>query len=327
MHVLATSARKTSVRQLLRILVACVLLFYALKTFDVGEALARLRGADLALLSCALVVYYANSALCAARWRLLLSALGKPLSFPRLVGRYVEAGFFNLFAPSFVAGDLSRVYATSRTGKPEARDLGAVLLDRLLGLYANLVVVTVAFATGGHQELPGLWMPLLIGASLGTLAGPVVWGLVSRADSLPNPARYRLITQLARARDALHLTPLRSALLFLVSFAFILGMVVIALLLTRALGIPIPVHVLAAFVPLTALVLSLPVSIGGIGLRETLFVALYGRVGIAAGDALAFGLAMSSLTLIANLGGGVLFLSRTLLDRTARQPAGRPESR
>lgn len=319
-----TALRNTRVRQLLRILVACGLLFYALRTFDVGRAFARLGRADLALLSCALVAYYANAALCAARWRLLLSALGKPLSLARLVGRYVEAGFFNLFAPSFVAGDLSRVYATSGTAKPEARDLGAVLLDRLLGLYANLLVVTAAFVLGGYRELPGLWLPLFIGASLGTLVGPVAWVLARGVDPLRTPARtvgrYRLITQLARARHALHLTPLRSALLFLVSFAFILGMVVIAVLLTRALGIPIPVHVLAAFVPLTALVLSLPVSIGGIGLRESLFVALYGRVGIGAGDALAFGLAMSSLVLIANLGGGALFVARMALDRTIRQP-------
>ncbi|MAQ73793.1 MAG: hypothetical protein CMG22_00930, partial [Candidatus Marinimicrobia bacterium] len=82
------------------------------------------------------------------RWRLLLSALGVIISFKEAFLAYLSGFFFNLFFPSFVAGDIFRGVSVSyRHGHP-GKIASTVLMDRFAGFTALVVFASFSFFLG-----------------------------------------------------------------------------------------------------------------------------------------------------------------------------------
>jgi hypothetical protein len=93
-----------------------------------------------------------------------------------------------------------------------------------------------------------------------------------------------------------------------------------------ALAVPldalVPLYWFAVIVPFVTLVSLLPVSIGGAGVRELLYVALFGAVGMQPEAALALSLSVFAASIVWGLNGLAVFA----LDpgRTAAAPAASP---
>ena len=83
-----------------------------------------------------------------------------------------------------------------------------------------------------------------------------------------------------------------------------------------SLGADIPIVYFVAFVPLVYLVLSMPISIAGLGVRESVLVILFGTVGVAAEVSVAAGLLMPLLLIVAVIPGLILL--------SVGPPASRP---
>jgi hypothetical protein len=90
---------------------------------------------------------------------------------------------------------------------------------------------------------------------------------------------------------------------FLIQFLDILGFWLIA----SALHISVHLSDLFLFVPLLYLVILLPISVNGIGIRETVFVMFSARWGISSANAVAFSLTVFALNLAGSLIGGPLY--------------------
>jgi len=88
-------------------------------------------------------------------------------------------------------------------------------------------------------------------------------------------------------------------------------------LVARGLGVVLPLSVWFAVVPLVALAMVLPISIGGVGVREGGLAFLLAPAGVTAERAVAIGLLWFLTTIGGGLIGGLLFL----LDR---QPDHQP---
>ncbi|MBY0407379.1 MAG: flippase-like domain-containing protein, partial [Rickettsiales bacterium] len=90
-----------------------------------------------------------------------------------------------------------------------------------------------------------------------------------------------------------------------------------AFVMAQSLGIPMTVMQSMAFIPLIMLVTTIPISIGGWGLREASMVGLLGLVGIQAEAALMLSIQLALLFMFISLPAGVIWM----LDRkTARVP-------
>jgi uncharacterized membrane protein YbhN (UPF0104 family) len=81
-------------------------------------------------------------------------------------------------------------------------------------------------------------------------------------------------------------------------------------LVSRSLEIHLSFAVLAAILPLVLLVSALPISIGGLGVREWSYVVLLNRVGVGATDATILSLAAAVANVVAGLPGAVMLLVR-----------------
>jgi uncharacterized membrane protein YbhN (UPF0104 family) len=109
----------------------------------------------------------------------------------------------------------------------------------------------------------------------------------------------------------------RSALLRSLGMGVIFNVLLIAanVLIGLGLGADVGLAYYLVFVPLTSLVLILPISFAGLGVREGTYVYLFGQVGLAREVALSLSLLVYALGTVApGLVGGVIYLLRGARD-------------
>lgn len=237
----------------------------------------------------------------------------------RLYAYYQVGAFFNQVLPGSVSGDFIRAFYLRPITRGLTLSLSVVLVERLLGLGVLLAMAVVAalLLAKSLGDLPFIGL-LLAGMSLGYLAG--CW-VVAR---LPLPhLRFQGWQEIRRkllgARGALTKTLTNPPLLgrimllsLLVQLLFVSGLWLNA----NALGIG-GLNAVALFViwPVTSVLLMVPISLAGWGVRESLLVFYFGYQGMAAESALALSLLCGVSTLLASLPGGLIWWRLPLPSR------------
>jgi len=309
-------------RWVVRVAVSAGLGAYILGTHvTAGDIHAAVRGVRIELVAIAALVYLAGQGLSALKWWML----GRSVGFDRPLASYLRfyfiGMFFNVFGPSTLGGDLVRgLYLGS--GRRAGLALGSVVFDRLSGLAVLMALGSAALLVFPQYRFPRpVTFTLVAGGAL-LLAG---WWTLPRLVSLL-PAHHRI-----RRHVEHDLAPFwgdRRLLLrvALVSLSFHLSQVVLQYVLTRAAGIEVPFRYCLVFHPLLSVLTALPISVGGIGVREGGYLYFLGRVGVPEPAAIAVGLVLWLVTLAGGVVGGLVFLvSGARLPRLrARHPhAGR----
>ena len=251
------------------------------------------------------------------RWADLARPLG--FDFPRrfFVLRFFEGMFFNLCLPSSIGGDVVKAY---RVGETTPRRLLAgcsVVADRLTGLSALAVLGGTALAARKYSL--GLPATLAVAAALLAAALTVFLVGVSFLDRLiavlpaPHPARGFLAQLLPYQQQP-------SLIAKAVAWSFIvqMGGAVAVALSGRALGVDQPLSLWFSVVPLVALAMVLPISIGGFGVRENAMSYLLAEQGVPGEQGVAIALLWGLSTVLTGMVGGALLL----IDRSRRAAVG-----
>jgi uncharacterized membrane protein YbhN (UPF0104 family) len=128
----------------------------------------------------------------------------------------------------------------------------------------------------------------------------------------------------ARFASAVHLglarfrhSPGAAAQVLAVSFAYQLVVALGAFLVALAIGLHVGWGAIVAFMPVVAIVQVLPLTIGGLGLREGAFVVFLGPLGVTASQAIAFGLLVYALNLAVSLLGAPAYAAGVAAGRAA----------
>jgi uncharacterized membrane protein YbhN (UPF0104 family) len=295
------------------------LMAWAVKDIDWGRFLELLADADWPWWLAALAVTLAGQVVAGMRWAALARPLG--FDFPRrfFVRRFFEGMFFSLCLPSSIGGDV--VKAVRIGGSTSLRLLAAcsVLADRLTGLSALGVLVGTAMLARRY-DLATTATATVFG---GLLAGVLLafWIGLALLDRL-----HALLPEGSGPRDFIgRLLPYRrrpSLVIWAVGWSFVvqLGGVLAVALVARALGVVQPPLVWVSVVPLVALAMVLPISIGGFGVRENALEFLLRGYGVPSETGIAIALLWGLCTVLAGLVGGVLFLLERQ-PQAAAQPA------
>jgi hypothetical protein len=297
------------VRAALRLLFGAALLaavVWIVKPARVGEA-ARPVGAST--LAAASLLYLAGQLACAEKWRRLARVLGIEAPASRFVALYLSGMFLNLLLPTSIGGDAARAWLVAP--RDPVRGAASVALERGTGLFVLLAMLAVCAAV---TPLPGAgWVAA--GAAAGLLALIGLPRLAARVSgkALPRwlpPESLRDAAAATRRRGVMAAALLLSALFY----ACLVGMHV---LLARRIGIALPVPALAAVTAMGSLAAMLPISVGGLGLREAAYVAVLSAWGVAREAALALGLTSLAAVLVVALAGGVVLAAQRRILRPA----------
>jgi glycosyltransferase 2 family protein len=274
---------------------------------EVGEALGRMPASGLAL---SLAVLIVQTLLGVLRWRRMLARTGAFLPVSALWSDVLVSSAYNMVLPSSVGGDVVRALRCARRLDEPHHAWSTTLFERLVGVVslAFVAVPGIALVPGGR----GLLAPALGLAAVGAIA------LVAA------PGPFRLLSRLALSRAPLVASfsegverDLRGPLggfgaraeAFAWSVAYQLAGISILSACVLPLGDTRLLLAIYAGVPLVVVAAMAPVSVAGLGLRESLFVTVLGRLGVDRPTALALALLwLASYLVLAALGLGAMWL-------------------
>ena len=280
-------------------------------------ALARLPGTRfLAILIGYLLVHLVGL----AKWRLSVNAAGAALDLSTSAQCYSGGLFGTLFLPSILGGDVVRLaVGVQRSPRPAAL-LAGNIADRMLDVAAQASLVLLGFILL-PGPLPGVWQAathrVLPVAGLLLALAALLGFLLRRPLLRGRSVRFR--RRLARFRYAVRsvfrrpLALVRGWLLGL----FIQGaFLFFTALLAVSCGLVLPLRVWLFAVPLAKMAALLPITQGGIGVREAALVAILVPFGAAGPLVLATGLVWEGVVLCGGLLAGLI----ALLLRRSEEP-------
>jgi uncharacterized protein (TIRG00374 family) len=277
-----------------------------------------LRAADRGWLLAGFASYGVVELIAAVRWRLLLNVQGIVLSWTRLNALLLIGVFFNYFVPGGTGGDVVKIYyLLKETPGHRGPALLSVLVDRLAGVISLCLLAGVlTFARWDWlMSAPAarqyIWAGLIIlGSSLGGLHFTYIVTRHGWVHKLP--ARMPGRDKLAEIALAYHLyaKSWRESLAALVLSLFAnVGYFITFYCAGRALHSSLTLLDLCTIMPIVNTIAAMPISLGGVGVREGLFQIFLGELcGVPAPVAVLISSVGYLLTLGWGLIGGVVYL-------------------
>jgi uncharacterized membrane protein YbhN (UPF0104 family) len=253
---------------------------------DLAARLGHLGATDLLLLTALTVVQVTIGVV---RWHRLLSRLGERVSFLGLYGDVLVGLTYNMFLPTTVGGDVVRAVRCRARVTKAHRAWSTSLFERIAGLLAMAASGAIAATLGASALIPTTIRLVATAITIALLAA--FFGAAAPFRVLVRFFEKRLSpqTEMRGIVDDLE-GPLATsgARLEALFWSLLYQAVGVVFVIVGARGLGAPGHELAIVigVPLVHVLSMLPVTIGGLGLREGLFVAILGRLGVASDVAL-----------------------------------------
>jgi glycosyltransferase 2 family protein len=308
----------------LRLTVAFGIIAYLLsrKEMDLSHFIAVVGGtlAHWPWLAAGLILFFLCMWAGIFRWRLILNAQGIRLPLKRIFSIFFIGHFFNAFMMGATGGDVVKaLYVSEETHHKKTEAISTVIADRIVGmaalfLLAFIMIVVRAPLFISHKATHPfcLLMLILIAATMLALV------LIFNQNIFERYPLFRRLEQrfafgplIRKLYDSFYLCRTCPALLtqtFLLSIANHLLTVTACWCLGRSLQIPNALLDYLTFFPMILAIASLPITPGGLGVREGAAVTLLSAVGIPNSQALPLSL-LSYMALLAwSLFGGAIFL-------------------
>jgi uncharacterized protein (TIRG00374 family) len=303
--------------------------YIALK-IDWPEFVAQLVKADFFWLSISCFLFGVVYLFAALRWWLLMKIQEIYVPFQAAIALTFIGQFFNSFLLGSVGGDIIKaVYLHKYVPNQKTHATLSVIVDRILGLFilvcASLLVMPWQFPyllRNGQVNSVMTWLLVIVGLC-GVIGVVIVATPFHRA-----PQGFRAIWNRIPHRHiiALMISGLRQhgRALNLTLASLMAGVTMTAVLIAACycigIGTGLTITYLQMLVILTVVicVISLPISIGGHGVREGIFILMFAAFGISSGDrhlgsgqesAILFSLLFFAIPLFWSLVGGIVYLS------------------
>jgi uncharacterized protein (TIRG00374 family) len=295
---------------LLKIATSLGLLLILLWTVGWRETWDTLRGGDFRYLLVAFGLYLSSMVVRAYRWQALLQIQKLEAPLLQLTSLYFIGTFFNTMLPTGMGGDVVRMYELSKRSSRSAESVSTVLVDRLSGFVVLFLMASVALIFS-HQLVPPAVSAIIIVITLATLLAvwmalnQTVWRWLQRLPLLSWLLAKQKVQEFYLSIQAYRTRAVSKALL--ASFAFNILLMVLNYLVALAFGIHISFWYFLVFIPIISFLLTLPVSLSGLGVREGGYVLLFGQAGVSSSLALAMSLCVYAMMVATGLVGGLLY--------------------
>ncbi len=285
------------------------------------EMLNAVTQADTGWILAALFIFVIVELLAVWRWQVLLKVQGIVIGWWRLTALMTIGLFFNVFLPGGTGGDVVKIfYLLKETPGKKAAAMLAVVMDRIVGLL-GLIVMAAAFialrygwltqtrATSGLLYL----LIFLFGGAIGFVTVSWVVTRYNLIHLLPQrlPLRDKIVelsvayTHYGRAWRS----TLGALIISLPVHLFSSLQFYFAALAFEAAAKKVTMLDFLTIMPIINTLAAMPVSIGGVGVREGMFISLLGDLcGVDKATAVVISLTGYLVIVFWGLVGGILYL-------------------
>ena len=250
------------------------------------------------------------------RWWILIRTHKLGHRFKELLGPYLIGTFFNNILPTSTGGDLFRIYHISQQKHGPSVSIAPVITERIVGLVTMIGLATAATPmVNVDSEVITILKYTLPWFFIAGVTGLIVLGsnITYRPihSLLKRWNRFKIIEGLLHVTEACHrYVRIPSVIFTLVIISGFLQIVeaVVFYLFGIGVGVQIDFVTYVLVVPMMYVAASLPLSIGGLGVREAAAVTLFMAVGMSEGDAGAVSFLYIPILLLASLPGLACFM-------------------
>lgn len=301
-----------------------------------------IRHADPIWIVAGVVAYGVVEILGATRWQLLLRVQDISIPWYRLGALLMIGIFFNQFMPGGTGGDVVKIfYLLKETPGKKTQALLAVLIDRLIGLIGLIFVAGVVIIWNWNWLTQGkpiphfdaswllsyakmkLWLSQIPATTqllytLLAILGATILGIITSFGITGFGLAHKLPAKFPKRDIFVDLSVAynmygRAWKATLASIFLSFGVHICSFLLfyaaARAVGVIIPLLDFCAVMPIINTLSSLPISVGGTGVREGLFQTMLNTLcGVPTGAAVVISLLGFAMVLFWGIIGGVIYL-------------------
>ena len=297
---------------LIRFGISALLLFYLFSKIDIGKFAGILKAADPVYIFYAFLFFLLSNAVILYRWLIFIRALELDSPLEDVI-RYFFIGLFgNLFLPSGVGGDLIKAMGLCKSSSRKARVIASVVLDRLSGFAAVIIVSVIVYVLG--YRLIGahfLLIPIMMLAGISLTLALILFN--EKIFSFVSDV-FKRIPKIKDALMKLHydislIRHQRARGYLAVGLSCLTQVLSAATLffISKAVHQDIGIIYFLVFTPMICVASSLP-SLGGLGVRDWGARELFGRIGVDSGIAVSFTLINYLFMVLIGILGGVVYV-------------------
>jgi hypothetical protein len=294
---------------------------------DAGAFMEVLGKANVPLLAVTAALLMVHAMSQGAKWWVLMRRFVPDLKLGRAVSVHMESAFYSTVLPSAAAQDVVKSLMLSKTHDPSVV-WASSWLSRLLGFFALLLFSVVGVAYLGDGVLPQGFRVSLIAV----VAVIAVLGAASFSKKITSPFRSvavkivppRIMAKMEKLREGIYMFRYERGTLmqtFLISSAIQLLGVFMVSLVVYAISGRFYFFECLALVPLVEIMaVSLPLTPGGVGIREALMALLFTHLGLSGEEIASYVTISLALSMMVRLAGGVPILCRMTVRRRSSRP-------
>lgn len=302
----------------LQIGVTVGLLWWVLHDPDKRAQMAEaLRQANWSWLWIGVGVFFVATLLATVRWKILLKVQGIDMGWVKTWQLFMIGMFFNLFMLGSTGGDVVKMFLTMREARNnKAAALLSVFMDRIIGMMA-LILISLGFLYLRYDVLSHspasaallttlLW---LLAAAVVMTLGMFFGSAFGWVHYLPKwtPLRGRIVEVSAACH--MYAKEWRQTIwAFLVSFPLLAMFFITFYCAAKAFTDQLGLIDVFSVMPIVAVITAIPISVSGIGLRESLFVSLLAPFGVGPAVATLISVTGFLINTVGSLAGGLVFL-------------------
>lgn len=301
----------------IRVCIALILIYFILRLVDFRVVMTTIIKIDARFMVLIMALALFDRYLMAYKWNMLLRTRGMAFSNFEAFKIYLSSGFVGILLPSTIGGDVVRAFRTRMSGGQLYQITASIVVERFIGLLAAAVLaafgMTILVGTKDirfNDIYYAVWFFFIaLICCLSLSIQTKVFNFVKRVFSrFEHNKLFRTYLDFHRAYMDLSkhwkvlsffglLTILRHVVLILMNFYG-----------AQALHIPVTfVHVFA-IIPIAAILVLLPISIDSIGVKEGVFIFLFGLAGLSPEESLSLSLFMRVFQWLMLIPAGFVFL-------------------
>jgi uncharacterized protein (TIRG00374 family) len=294
-----------------------VLAYILFSQTSLEDIFVTIKQASLLLLGISFSLHALGLVISAIRWQILIKAQDDWVPVGFLAKSYLVGSFFNLFLPTRIGGDVVRIWDGSRYSKSLIKSSAIVLVERLSGV---IVLFLFAFCSSllrldMAQRFPVIWVALILsffGLGLFTLFLTPLLDLI--LGKLPEKRPFNTIIQkIGQFRETILFYRKRKGALgkaFFWAALLQINVIIHYYLIGEAIHLDIALLDYFIFIPIVHLVLLIPITINGLGLREGAYLEIFRYYGISSAAAISFSWIDLAFMLIVGILGGIIYVFR-----------------
>lgn len=294
--------------KLFRFALSAVLIYFAFKKVDVVKLFNEIKQVPLWFVLVNIAISFFALTFISIRWSLLLFSKVKIRTILTFTRANFLAAFYSLVFPTAVAGELVKwiVIDYKYPEVSKTKILGSVLLDRFIGFSVLnfLGLISVIIGRNNGLIIPVYVFYLLIIINIVCLLFYLAIYFLDMSKVFPK------ITLLHKFDDAFELfkSENKGQIIKCLLMSILSEMVWILQMwfVSWKFGVNLGFLTIFAFIPIISIILILPISIGGFGAREQLFLFFFSQAGSSNESILLMSAFLGILGIINALFGGTL---------------------